>query len=762
MADYQLHQLGWHSFQQLCLTVCEEIFGQTVQSFLDSNDGGRDGAFAGKWVRRRGESLKGKFVIQCKFTSKPTQALRPSDVSDELEKARRLVQARRCDSYILITNYEISGITAEALEDAFAASGVKHFLSYGAGWICRQITECKRLRMLVPRVYGLGDLGQILDERAYEQATAVLESMREDLSKVVVTKAYKRAVRALEEHSFVLLLGEPACGKTTIAAMLAMAAIDQWRVSTMKLESAGEMTERWNPSEPRQFFWVDDAFGVMQYEAQLALEWNRKFSKIRAMLTSGARVVLTSRDYVYRSARVDLKESAFPLLRESQVVINVQDITHEERRQILYNHIKLGTQPRGFRTALKPFLENIVSHSRFTPEMARRLGGRFFTKDLSLSKSGLFSFVEKQEEFLQEVIQGLDTHSKAALALVFLRNGALESPIRLRPSEETSLVRLGSTLGKVVAAIGALRGTLIVNVKEGGKALWKFKHPTIGDALAANLLKNPELMDIYVEGAPSEDLIQTITCGDVRLRGAVVVPQTLFPSVMNKIGSFLAGTSGDYALDRWEREGLVDSFLTRRCNRAFLKVYLQRNLGILPRVSMPGRYLSVVSEVGLVKRLFQLRLLPERYRREFVETVARYAISGEDGHVFADTDMRRMFTLKERRSFLRRTRQELVPKLPDIRHRWQANYPGDLDPQSYLQPYLDVLSGLETEFSRDKEVKRATSKERAFAENWAEERLHEFWERNPEYPVDEPEFEEGKRVAAEEAGVRSIFEDVDL
>ncbi len=47
--------------------------------------------------------------------------------------------------------------------------------------------------MLVPRVYGLGDLSQILDERAYTQARAILESMRDDLAKVVVTDAYQKA-----------------------------------------------------------------------------------------------------------------------------------------------------------------------------------------------------------------------------------------------------------------------------------------------------------------------------------------------------------------------------------------------------------------------------------------------------------------------------------------------------------------------------------------------------------------------------------------
>ena len=39
---FALHNLGWNSFQQLCLTITREILGQTVEAFLDSRDGGRD------------------------------------------------------------------------------------------------------------------------------------------------------------------------------------------------------------------------------------------------------------------------------------------------------------------------------------------------------------------------------------------------------------------------------------------------------------------------------------------------------------------------------------------------------------------------------------------------------------------------------------------------------------------------------------------------------------------------------------------------
>jgi adenylylsulfate kinase-like enzyme len=51
-----------------------------------------------------------------------------------------------------------------------------------------------------------------------------------------VTGTYKKAAAALDQHGFVLLIGEPAAGKTTIASLLAMAALDQWNASTLKLD----------------------------------------------------------------------------------------------------------------------------------------------------------------------------------------------------------------------------------------------------------------------------------------------------------------------------------------------------------------------------------------------------------------------------------------------------------------------------------------------------------------------------------------------
>lgn len=128
---YDLHRLGWNSFQQLCLTITREVLGQTVESFLNTNDGGRDGAFVGRWDPTGHEHLTGQFVIQCKFTSRINKSLHPSDLSDELTKAKRLVQKELCDSYILMTNAGLTGSNAEDIELLLRQAGVKHVaLSY--------------------------------------------------------------------------------------------------------------------------------------------------------------------------------------------------------------------------------------------------------------------------------------------------------------------------------------------------------------------------------------------------------------------------------------------------------------------------------------------------------------------------------------------------------------------------------------------------------------------------------------------------------
>lgn len=704
--DYELYKLGWKSFQQLCLTVTREIFGQTVESYLDSNDGGRDGAFSGIWRSVGSESLSGRFVIQCKFTSIASHNLSVSEVSSEITKAKGLVDRGLCDNYILITNAGVSGTQTEAIESAFKDVGVREVRVYGSSWLSDQIAENSRLRMLVPRLYGLGDLSQILDERAYAQATALLESLKDDLAKVVITKPYQDAVQALNEHGFVLLVGEPAVGKTTIASLLSMAALDQWAAPTMKLDIPADLTQHWNPNEPAQFFWIDDAFGVTQYESGLAFGWNHAFPKIKVMVERGARIVMTSRDYIYNRARDDLKTGAFPLLNESQVVVDVNDLTIDERRQILYNHLKLGRQTKEFLSEIKPFLEFVAAHDRFSPEMARRLSDPNFTKDLGLNRYSIGAFVQNQQSLLEEVLRGLDDDSKAAVALIYMRSGNLTTPITIDADEENALRLFDSSLGGCRKALAALRGSLVsLNQKEGEKE-WSFKHPTIADAYASLLAKDPDLFGIYLHGTSPADLVAQVTCGDVGIEHANTVPTSQFPVMLDKLNQLAHSGSSRYK-ERWlvsfDSRRSVMNFLAWRSNREFKATYLEAHPELLESVSSPGLMLDTVPEVDLAIALHHDGLLPEEDRRRFVNTIIAYSITGEDLYAYGNESLLAVFTTEELEELHTRTEEDLLPELSSIASDWESNCPLDTPREAHMGPFLEGLSELTEQFPDSEE-----------------------------------------------------------
>ena len=752
---YNLHSLGWNSFQQLCHTITTEILGQTVESYLDTHDGGRDGAFTGEWVASGQEDLSGPFVIQCKFTSRADYSIRPSDLCDEVDKAARLVERGICRSYLLMTNAGLSGNHAGEITELFKAVGVEYVRILGSTWICRQILENKRLRMLVPRVYGLGDLSQILDERAYAQARYILESMRDDLARVVVTDAYRKSANAINEHGFVLLIGEPASGKTTIASLLSIAALDQWDASILKLDDPGDVATHWNPDEPSQFFWLDDAFGVTQYEESLVRRWNHILPQIQAMLRSGAKIVMTSRDYIYNRAHKHLKDSAFPLLEESQVVIDVHDLSSEEREQILYNHIKLGNQDRSFRTEIKPHLQDVADHPRFIPETARRLGSRFFTKDLFIEATAISRFVEQREQLLQEILQSLDTDSTASLALVYMRNGRLESPIQLRPQERLALERLGGTIGGCVSALDALRGSLVRLSSATGQSAWQFTHPTVGDAYSATLAQNPEHLEIVIRGSEPERLIYEVTCGDMGFENATVVPEALFPLMIERLSDIKNSKAYKSAfLSAFGARGDLHSFLTYRCSKEFLSLYLHNDPDLLREVSHPGLYLSAMPEIPLAKHLQECGLLPEERRKTFVETVSEYALDGEDASALSDKGIRNIFTDDEYDELIQNLQFELLPRLETIWEEWEYNYSPSHSPEEYMEPHLEFLRTLSVEFREDQSALETINHQLWRTEDWIEDNQSESVDENPR------QLEEVEATARPESG-RSIFDDID-
>jgi hypothetical protein len=752
---YNLHQLGWYNFQLLASTIAKEVFGQTSESFLPSKDGGRDGAFSGTWNKLKNESVEGEFVFQCKFTSKINYNLKESDLDEELQKIKKLVRKGQCDNYLIFTNAGVSGVTAERIKAKLIKLGVNQVLIYDNTWIIQTIKENKKLRMLVPRIYGLGDLSQILDERVYAQGKELLETLRDELAKVVITSSYRKAAEALEKHGFVLLIGEPAAGKTTIASLLALTALDQWETPTMKLETADQVITHWNNYEKEQFIWIDDAFGVTQHESSLTQRWNHAMPQVKSMLKKGVKIVMTSRDYIYEEARKALKTISFPLLNESQVVIDVHKLTLEEKRQILYNHLKMGDQPTHFRKEIKPYLDDVAPLKEFLPETARRLGSKFLTKGLLITKWHVLGFIKDQKVFFVELLENLSKNHIAGLALIYMNNDLLDSPLELNTKEIKALERLDSTKGGCSTALSSMKGNLVQFVTIKDRSFWKFKHPTIGDAFSEHIANSPELIEIYLHGCEIEKLLSQTTCGNVGIKNAVIIQKKFYPLILTRLVSFTSSKNYKSAFGKaWGAQRTLLTFLATKCSDEFLKLYAKNNPDIFEIVSSPGQYVEISPEVELAYKLNKIRMLPEAFRVKFVERIFSYAKDAINLYALKLPKVKALLTEQELLSLREIVTNELIPILDKHRENRENNFAESENPEDHMSSFVEMLDIIEEEYNNDYNVTALVRREKEIISNWVDTR-----ESTDEMPEREKLFEDSE--VSKVQSKRSIFDDID-
>lgn len=683
-ADFRLYTLGWEAFQNLCGHIVRQILGQTVTVFSSNNDAGQDGAFQGEWKRKNNEIYSGRFVFQCKFTSKNHANLSLSNLSEEIEKAKHLAKDGIAQTYLLITNYKISGTSDKAIRKAFSQiNGLLYFDILGEEWITQSIIDSKHLRAFVPRVYGLGDLSQILDERAYAQAVEILETWNDNLAKFVPTEAHELSVRALLKNGFVLLLGDPMAGKSTIAAALALAAADTWNCTPIFIHHPDDIRTHWNPHEPRQLFWIDDAFGSTQFEQHKAGSWNSIFPLISAAIKKGAKFILTSRTHIYRSAFRELKGSSFPLITDSQVVIRVENLSLLEKQRIVYNHIRLGNQPKSFRSAIKQFLPSISNSPNFFPELAKRLGDPFFTQNLSLDYFSIRNFIEEPKQFLFDIIEQLNSQHFAALALIFMRSGRLESPPNIDSSESKSIDLLGATLSGIVSSLSTLEGSLVQLAIEDSERFWKFRHPTVRDAMAMHVASQSHLLDVYLTGSKSTEIFAEVVCGNINIEGAKVhVPKSRYQLVNDKIRHFI--------IDDYYNSFRLLSFLSLRCSDDFLLQWLPK---------FHKKLFELFTKIPLTDarccafliRLKSLGLLSENIRLEFVSNSTDQAAHNADSSFLNENNLR-LIDDEEFNLMIERIRDELPDHLERIIDEVSDNYDDpDNDPSDHFDDLrLDI------------------------------------------------------------------------
>ncbi|WP_371518245.1 hypothetical protein [Kitasatospora sp. NBC_01300] len=670
--------------------IFREVIGQFFQPFADSADGGRDGAFYGEWRSHPGAmseipSGAGAFVIQCKHTNRDS-TVTAAGLRDEFAKVPRLVQANLCETYILVSNARLSGNAEEAIVSRLRKLGVKYPLVLGGRWLNQTIAANPRLRMLVPRIYGLGDLSQIIDERAYAQSRAFLNYLSDDLSTFVTTRGYYRAAESLSAENFVLLLGEPAVGKSAIAAALAVAAIDNWGCNVVLAGSAIEAVDHWNPHEPNQFFWIDDAFGSVRHERGMTDEWCRRLPKIMAAASMGAKFVLTSRDYIYKEARRYLKEYSYPRFREGKVVVSVEDLDYVSRQQILYNHLRMGDQPTRFLSWIKPHLEVAASVEPFRPEAARRLGSSRFTQGLCITRRRVQEFMADPGSFLRDVYAGMERSHIGALALVYMAVN-LPSPIYLSDFQSAALTRIGCSSASALQSLSQLEGTFLrygSSDSDGGADCWSFRHPTLREGFAALMAEDPTMLDLFIEGIQDGSGLSRLDALNGKSVGTLVrIPPKLYPRLSEILCQIRPNTQDYRSWSQYCR------FLAYRCSDGFLTLHMARDWSLVEVLLKIRPILALSPEVDVLARLRTAGILDEHTRHRALKEIKRITEEFPDGSWFDSPDFRLLMDPGELMAISLSARRSIIPRLGEILRDWSDRAPQDGDATSHYRPLCE-------------------------------------------------------------------------
>jgi len=735
VAKEVLECLGWKAFQDLCVAIVEERLHRAVQTFLPSNDAGRDGAFIGLWDSEEA----GESTIQCKFTSDSDRNLVLSMLTDELPKAKRLAEKGLADDYIILTNHPITGESELRIREAFQSNGVGRCRVFHRDWILARIRESPKLRMMVPRLYGLIDLTSLLDDRAYRQSQLILSEMGDNLQKFVVTEAHRRSVRAIGSYNLVLLLGSPAAGKSTIGASLALGASDTWNCSTIKSTSP-EHLEKYLDTDGGQFVWIDDAWGTTQYQGERTEGWNQVFPLMQGAMKRGTRFLITSRDYIWRTAKKELKLQALPVLMKSQVIIDVHGLTLEERARILYNHVKLGDQGEPFRKSIKPLLPGIARSSAFLPESARRLGTKLLTERLVVSESGLADFFERPKEFLEETLESLAPQSLAAIALIFLNGGKIRSPVPMGGLAEPSTA-FGVSPASIKAQLEALRGSLLNFAEDDEGPYWTYRHPTISDAFASYIAKSPEMIEIYLCGAKPESIVQEVICAGEEIAGAsVVIPNSMHDLLLDRIGNLPSGS--------------LTIFICYRSNPTFTARLLEIRPDLLKRMESYFRPLKDDLDADLLCRLHEQKLLPPGLREKFVEEVHSAAVDEADASFLEVEKIGGILTNSERSNILSAVKVQVLDQPDHHVQRLRSDWDADYDPYDFFDEFRSSVNLFATALSTEFDPKIAN----ALAETHIQVAIDDL---QTEYEPPQTADLSTPQTAAQTDSLEDVFRDVD-
>jgi len=553
-----------------------------------------------------------------------------SNLKKEIEKVRAFATKHPCH-YVLMTNRQVTAQAEEKIRTAIEAlPGVGRCLVLAETWIEDTIDANPRLLRMVPRLYGIGDLSQIVSFVLQEQTRAVLEDLAVPLRTFVPTDSYRRAEKALHDQRFVVLVGPPASGKSAIAANLCLVNLAQnVDVRVLRIEQADQFKNTWSPADAKTIYWVDDVFGETTLDEERLREWAAALDKVEAARKRGARIVFCTRDYILAAAERKLKRSKADFLSDARVRVEVTALSTDEREGILYNHVKDGDITKDQKRSLKKHLPMLARLGSFSPELARRLGNKRFHRALRYGANELQAFFDRPVQHFRDVIHGLSNSEMAALSACLHSGNALADPVADGAVADAVLLTYGVSIHAVRDSLEALEGSLVKRVRQATSQMWQLHHPSMIEALQEELAARSAQLALYLQSANLHAVLRDTTTGaPVPGSRLLFVPEAAYEHLLRRLL-----TANAQSIDS------VASYLADRASSTLLRAVDNADPTLLDRaLSVAPEPEGADAAANLAVRLRRESALFDERRQKLVEDTIREAAEDSGWCGFLEVD----------------------------------------------------------------------------------------------------------------------------
>ncbi|MFT7773620.1 hypothetical protein [Roseateles sp.] len=216
--------------------------------------------------------------------------------------------------------------------------------------------------------------------------------------------------------------------------------------------------------------------------------------------------------------------------------------------------------------------------------------------------------------------------------------------------------------------------------------------------------------------------MRQVTCGDVQLQGAVVLPKNLFGLMVERIGGF--HKSGSYKSDdlsTWDARRQIKRFLAERCSREFLEVYLEADPKVVDGMDRPSKYLEFSEDVDLAIRMSGFGMLPEELRKAVVAFAMDCALNGGDARILVEPRLRSLMTPAESSRLAHGVRTLLLPRIDEFRSAMEEGYEDEMwGPEWHMRGFDQSLRGIAEHFPASRRIQNVVQRQRKQTKAWVD------------------------------------------